>query len=114
MSTARPISDLYNEFSEEELQTLHKEQELLLMEYDLISELRKDRDLTQKELAEIMEIRQSAISKIENQEDVLVQTLERYIKALGGQLEITATFPGKRVVLNQFTRPTATEEARAR
>jgi len=35
-----------------------------------------------------MEIRQSVISKIEHQDDILVKTLERYIKALGGELEI--------------------------
>lgn len=102
--TARPISELYEEFSAEELQSIRKGQELLLMEYDLISKLRKDQELTQKELADILAIRQSAISKIESQEDILVQTLERYVRALGGELEIRAKFPDKVVTLNQFTR----------
>jgi transcriptional regulator with XRE-family HTH domain len=63
------------------------------MEVDLISKLRKDQELTQEELADIMEIRQSAISQIERQEDVMVRTLERYVEALGGTLEIRAKFP---------------------
>ena len=106
MTSARPISELYDEMSPEDLRIIEKGKELLIMECKLISQLRKDQDLTQKELAEIMEIRQSAISQIENQEDVLVKTLERYIKALGGQLEIRAKFPDREVALTQFTSAT--------
>ena len=94
---------LYKNMSQEDLRIINKGKELLVMEYDLIAKLRKDRELTQKELAEIMEIRQSAISQIENQEDVLVKTLERYIQALGGELELRAKFPDRVVSLSQFT-----------
>ena len=114
MRTAHPIDDLYEGMDEEDLRIVQKSKELLLMEYDLIAQLRKDQELTQKELADIMEIRQSAISQIENQEDVMVKTLQRYVKALGGELEITAKFADKTVLLNQFTRPRHTEEVRAR
>jgi transcriptional regulator with XRE-family HTH domain len=103
MSKARPISELYEGMNPEDLRIIERGKELLLMEVELISKLRKARDLTQKELADIMDIRQSAISQIENQEDVLVKTLERYIKALGGELEIRAKFPDKEVALTQFT-----------
>ncbi len=91
-------------FSEERKARIEQGQALLLMEYDLLSQLRKDRDLTQKELADILEIRQSAISKLESQEDIMLQTLERYIRALGGELEIRAKFPDMDVKLNQFVR----------
>lgn len=110
--TTAPIDDLFEDMDEEDLRIIEKSKELLLMEVDLIAQLRKDQELTQTELADIMEIRQSAISQIENQEDVLVKTLERYIKALGGELEITARFPDKAILLNQFTQRGSTEEAR--
>ena len=93
---------LYKNMSQEDMRIINKGKELLIMESDLIAKLRKDRELTQKELAEIMEIRQSAISQIENQEDVLVKTLERYIQALGGELELRAKFPDRVVSLSQF------------
>lgn len=96
------LSELYEGMNADDLRIIEKGKELLLMEVDLISKLRKDQELTQEELAEIMEIRQSAISQIENQEDVLVRTLERYIEALGGKLEIRAKFPDKVVTLTQF------------
>ena len=102
MSTARSISELYEDMSPEDLRIIEKGKELLVMEAKLISELRKDQDLTQQELAEVMNIRQSAISQIENQEDVLVKTLERYVRALGGELELRAKFPDRVVALTQF------------
>ena len=111
MSTA-PIDDLYEGMDEEDLRIIEKSKEVLLMEVDLIAKLRKDQALTQKELADIMEIRQSAISQIENQEDVLVKTLERYVNALGGELEINAKFPDKVVTLKQFTSPVTPDETR--
>lgn len=49
---------------------------------------------------------------IENQEDILVKTLERYIKALGGELEVRAKFPDRVVMLSQFTSRTPGEEIR--
>jgi DNA-binding XRE family transcriptional regulator len=106
------ISELYKGMNANDLRIIEKGKELLLMEVDLIAKLRKDRELTQEELANIMEIRQSAISQIENQEDVLVRTLERYIKALGGELEVRARFPDRVVMLSQFTRPVSGEEIR--
>ncbi len=91
-------------FSEERKARIEQSQKLLLMEYDLLSQLRKDRDLTQKELADVLEIRQSAISKLESQDDIMLGTLERYIHALGGELEIRAKFSDVDVKLNQFVR----------
>lgn len=98
-----PFNELTKDFTEEDRQIVEKIKQVLFMEYDLVAQLRKDQDLTQKEVAELMEIRQAAVSKIENQEDMLIGTLERYIRALGGELEIRAKFPDREVTLNQFT-----------
>ncbi|MGL4609542.1 MAG: XRE family transcriptional regulator [Trueperaceae bacterium] len=109
---AKPFRDLTKNFSKERKATIAKETQLLRMEYDLLAELRKDQELTQKELADILEIRQSAISKLESQEDIMVRTLGRYIKALGGELEVRAKFPDRVVMLGQFTRRVSAEEVR--
>lgn len=100
---ARPLSELTQNFSEERKARIEKGGNLLLMEYDLVSQLRKDRELTQQEVAELLEIRQAAVSKLERQDDVLIQTLARYVRALGGELEIRARFPDREVTLRQFT-----------
>jgi DNA-binding XRE family transcriptional regulator len=106
------LSELYKGMNADDLRIIEKGKELLLMEVDLIANLRKDQELTQEELAAIMEIRQSAISQIENQEDVMVKTLERYVKALGGELEVRARFPDRVVMLSQFTSRTPVKEIR--
>ena len=104
---ARPFRELTRDFSEERKAAIERATNLLRMEYDLLATLRKDRELTQQELADVLEIRQSAISKLERQEDVMLQTLERYINALGGELEVRARFPDGEVKLTQFMRKDA-------
>lgn len=99
---AKPFHELTRDFSPERKANIEKEKQLLVLEYDLLCELRKNRDLTQQELADIMEVRQAAISKLENREDILVGTLERYVRALGGKLTIKAEFPDREVTLRQF------------
>jgi hypothetical protein len=51
----------------------------------------------------ILKLHQSAFSKLESQEDIMVRTLEKYIQALGGELEVRAKFPDRTVTLKQFT-----------
>lgn len=114
MKKAKPISELYKRMTSEDLRIIEKGKELLLTEVELISKLRKEQELTQEELAEIMEIRQSAISQIENQDDVLVKTLERYVRALGGELEVQARFPDRVVRLGQFSSRGHVKENRPR
>jgi hypothetical protein len=43
---------------------------------------------------------QSELSRLERRPDHLVSTLRRYVKALGGELEVTAVLGAKRVKLH--------------
>jgi hypothetical protein len=40
---------------------------------------------------------QSALSRIERREDNPLETLRAYVEALGGEVEVVAVFPEKRV-----------------
>jgi ribosome-binding protein aMBF1 (putative translation factor) len=108
---ARPVSELYKGLSKERREKIEIGTRILIMEYELLTALRKTRQLTQKEIAAIMEIGQSAISKIEHQDDILVRTLERYVKALGGELEISVKFPDATISMGNFTRRPVTSVA---
>jgi transcriptional regulator with XRE-family HTH domain len=55
--------------------------------------LRKARRQTQKELAQTLGIDQASISALENRSDLLLSTLAKYVRALGGDVEIRAVFP---------------------
>jgi DNA-binding XRE family transcriptional regulator len=70
--------------------------ELLTME---LRELRQEAGKTQAEVAEIAEMTQAELSKLERRDDHLLSTLRRYVTALGGQLEVVAVFDNKRIAL---------------
>ena len=57
-----------------------------------LGDLRKLCGQNQTDLALRMDIRQAAISRVENREDVRLATLRSYVEALGGKLEIWASF----------------------
>jgi DNA-binding XRE family transcriptional regulator len=55
--------------------------------------LRKARSQTQVELAANLGLPQASVSDIENRSDLLLSTLSKYIRAMGGELRIQAVFP---------------------
>jgi transcriptional regulator with XRE-family HTH domain len=64
-----------------------------------LRELREMAGKTQAEVAELVEVTQSALSKMERRDDTPIPTLHRYVQALGGELEIVAVIGNKRVTL---------------
>ncbi|MFL1504935.1 helix-turn-helix domain-containing protein [Pseudomonas sp. O64] len=67
-----------------------------------LHELRKAQQLSQERLAKALNINQAAVSKMERRTDMYISTLRDYIRAMGGELEIIATFPGGRVKIDNF------------
>lgn len=57
-----------------------------------LSSLRRLAGLTQAELADRLNIGQTALSKMEQREDILISSLKNYIEALGATLHIDANF----------------------
>lgn len=58
-----------------------------------LQELRKARELTQERMAELLQIRQENVSRLEKRSDLLVSTLRSYIEAMGGHLKVIVEFP---------------------
>ena len=75
--------------------------EATLVEMQL-QELRKSRDVTQVDLAKVMKVEQAAVSKLERREDMYVSTLRDYVKALGGELKLVASFPDAEIQVHPF------------
>lgn len=67
-----------------------------------LHELRQARELSQDSLAKLLNVNQAAISKMERRADMYVSTLRNYIRAMGGELEIVATFPDGQVRIENF------------
>jgi len=67
-----------------------------------LEELREARELTQTQLAQVLQVSQGAVSKVERRADMYISTLRSYIRAIGGDLQIRAVFPEGEVLINQF------------
>ncbi len=68
-----------------------------------LEELRGARRLTQTDMAEMLDVPQSSISRIERRADMYLSTLRDYVHAVGGELRIQAVFPdGGTVVIDRF------------
>jgi predicted transcriptional regulator len=69
--------------------------------------LRQLGGITQHEIAGRLRVGQVSISKIEHRGDIHVQSLQRYVEALGGKLRIEAVFPSADTIAARPTRSAA-------
>ena len=58
-----------------------------------LGELRRRRGISQAAVAEALDVSQPNVSRIEQEDDLRLTTLGRYVAALGGDLELRAVFP---------------------
>jgi transcriptional regulator with XRE-family HTH domain len=67
-----------------------------------MAELRQLAGMSQRELAKVLGIKQPSLSKLENQTDIQVSTLQRTVEAIGGKLDVVARFPKGTVKIAPF------------
>lgn len=65
----------------------------LIAEEKTLREIRKAREYSQTTLAELLGMNQGDLSKFERRTDAYLSTIRRYVEAMGGTLELVATFP---------------------
>jgi len=75
--------------------------ELILQEMSLRA-LRKDLKRTQVEVAKALSVGQDTVSRLEGRCNIMLSTLNRYIKAIGGEMFIVAEFPDRPAVKLTF------------
>lgn len=57
-----------------------------------LTELRKQRKLTQVQIATLLNVKQPVVSQFESSSEINLTTLMRYVEALGGSLDLTVHF----------------------
>lgn len=68
-----------------------------------LRDLRLARQLTQEKMAELLNIRQEGISRLEKRSDLHLSTLREVVKAMGGELRLVVEFPDRPpVILSGF------------
>jgi transcriptional regulator with XRE-family HTH domain len=85
----------------ERQERIRQRTEELLAELPL-QELRQARALSQQELAEVLGLNQATVSKLERRTDMYLSSLRRFVEAMGGELEISASFPDGKVRIQLF------------
>jgi predicted transcriptional regulator len=67
-----------------------------------LADLRHAVVMSQETMAELMDVAQSEVSKIENRSDMYLSTIRRYVEVLGGRLEVVAKMPSGDVRISKF------------
>lgn len=98
---SKPFSILRNKMSPHVRKLAHEKAKKLLKEM-VLNELRQARQMSQERLAEILDTKQANVSRLERRTDMYISTLRSYIEAIGGKLDIIATFPEGKVNIIQF------------
>lgn len=98
---ATSFRKLREKMDPERQERIRKRTEEMLAELPL-QELRQARALSQQELAEVLGLNQATISKLERRTDMYLSSLRRFVKAMGGELEISAKFPEGKVLIQLF------------
>ncbi|MGH2364774.1 MAG: helix-turn-helix domain-containing protein [Chloroflexota bacterium] len=65
-----------------------------------LGDLREAREKTQVQVAKTVGTTQANISRLESRDDLYLSTLQEYVAALGGQLELRAVFPDEIVLID--------------
>lgn len=64
-----------------------------------LAELRKHRHMSQEAVAERLQISQPSVSQFERTQDLHLSTIQGYVGALGGRLELVAVFDDERITI---------------
>jgi transcriptional regulator with XRE-family HTH domain len=84
-------------------QKIEARAEELIVEEMSLRDLRLARKLTQEKMAELLQIRQEGVSRLEKRSDLHLSTLREVVQAMGGELRLVVEFPDRPpVILSGF------------
>ena len=99
---AKNFNELRGKMNPERRRRNAAEADRMLLEMTL-QELRQGiTKFSQDDIAEMLQVTQGYVSKLERQNDMLLSNLYAYVEALGGEVEIRAKFPDQEVQIKQF------------
>ena len=92
---AMTLNDMMKRLPDERRQKVEARADELVAEELTLRDLRKAHDLTQERMAELLDIGQDSVSRLEKRSDLLLSTLRSYVSAMGGTLDLVARFPDR-------------------
>jgi DNA-binding XRE family transcriptional regulator len=94
MSGHRKWSEIRHTRSPEREAAIAAEVRAILRE-NALAQLRRRKEISQRELAAALGVSQVNVSRIEHEDDLQITTMRRFIEALGGELIVQARFDGE-------------------
>lgn len=91
----RTLKEKLEQLSPERRKKIEEESNFLIFEEMTRQQLRLALKLTQEQMAELLEIDQGNISRLEQRTDLMLSTLRKYIAAMGGDLRLVVEFPNR-------------------
>jgi DNA-binding XRE family transcriptional regulator len=103
MAVMTTLKEKLNQLSPERRAKVQARAGQLMAEELSLRDLRLARKLTQEKMAELLQIRQEGVSRLEKRSDLHLSTLRQVIQAMGGELRLVVEFPDRPpVILSGF------------
>ncbi len=93
------VNDIIKKLSPAQRKKVEARAAQLIAEEMTLRELRHARKLTQVRIAKTLGITQDSVSRLEKRSDLLLSTLRKTVKAMGGNLFLVAEFPDRAPVI---------------
>src|SRR6266404_959677 len=93
------VDDIIRKLSPAQRKKVEARAAQLIAEEMTLRELRKARKLTQVRMAKALGITQDSVSRLEKRSDLLLSTLRKTVRAMGGNLSLIAEFPDREPVV---------------
>ena len=100
---ATSLTRKLNQLPQKRRQQIQARAAQLIAQEMSLRDLRLARQLTQEKMAELLNIRQEGVSRLEKRSDLHLSTLREVVKAMGGELRLVVEFPDRLpVILSGF------------
>jgi transcriptional regulator with XRE-family HTH domain len=93
------VNEIIRKLSPAERKKVEDRAAEIIAEEMSLRDLRKARKLTQARVAKTLGITQDSVSRLEKRSDILISTLRKTVKAMGGDVRIVAEFPDRAPVV---------------
>lgn len=94
----KTLNDRLNQLGGRRRQKVEARAAELVAEEMSLQDLRRAHRLTQARVGKALKIGQDGVSRLEQRSDLLISTLRNYVEAMGGDLQLIASFPDRPAV----------------
>ena len=96
MTMARTLADKIQQLPAVRRKKVEARAAELISEELSLRDLRKAMNRTQMDVAKALKVGQDTVSRYEQRSDMLLSTLQGYVHAMGGELDLVVTFPNRK------------------